>query len=178
MPLEVPADPDALAYADLETAAELAESRVGGDAWLALAEPQQVAALRTASREIDALEDDPGFLGERADDEQLLAWPRTDAGYSSDMWPEKLVHATIELAISYAPALADGYSGPDVLSGQQSNGNIKSETIGPISMTYFDPAEKSATGLERFPAMVQRLLSGLLWSASGAWGSATVERAS
>lgn len=181
MPLELEATPgaeDANAYATVEEAEAYAAYRIGGAAFVALTDDQKIQALVTAAREIDTLEADPGFIGDRTDDDQVLAWPRSGTDFDDDQLPTSLINANIELAISYAPAFAAGFSG-DVLTNNASNGNIKSETVGPLSTEYFQAGAVSATALERLPAVVQRLLTGLVVQTSAdSWGSATVQRGS
>lgn len=164
---------DANSYASLEEALEYASYRVGGDAFLELDEADQVRALFTATAEIDALEDEPGFLGSRSDEEQALAFPRD----GDDELPAKLVRATIELAISYAPAFADDYTG-DPLNDAIGNGNIKRDKVGPVEVEFFESQAPGASTLERLPAAVQRLLAGFIVSSAATWGSAAVSRGS
>lgn len=181
MPLELEATPgaeDANAYATVAEAEEYASYRVGGAAFLALTDEKQIQALVTAAGDIDTLETDPGFIGDRATDDQALAWPRTGTDYDDDELPSSLVKANIELAMSYAPAFASG-STTDVLATESGNGNIKREKVGPLETEYFAAGSGGATAFTRFPAVVQRLLYGLvLLPAESGWGSATVERGS
>lgn len=180
MPREVTADPDANAYAttdDADTAAGRREAVVRA-AWDALDDDQKEGALELASRDIDTLEDDPGFLGERADDDQERAWPRTGTDYSDDAWPQVLVDATLELAFSYAPAFVDGAT-TSVLNPSTADGNVSEETVGPITTKWFAPRTTEALGLARFPQAVQRLLVRLIVAESTSeWGSALVRRSS
>jgi hypothetical protein len=173
---EVPADLEATVYADADAADDVAELRVGGASWLALTQDQKDQAAATATRDIDSIGD--SFVGVIADDDQLLEWPRTGTDYSSDAWPQRLVDAAIELMFSYVPAFATGAS-IDVLNPDPNASNIKREKIGPIETEYFAARTVEATALERFPAVVQRLLAGLVrTSNTSAWGSASVSRAS
>lgn len=164
---------DANAYATVAEATTYADYRVGGAAFIALTSDQKIQALVTATRDIDTLEDDPGFTGDRFFAVQALAWPRDEAAL-----PRNLVRANIELAMSYAPAFAAG-STTDVLNADPGNGNIQEETVGPITTVYFAPGSTAATAFERFPAIVQRLLYSLvIHPASSSWGSAVVSRGS
>jgi hypothetical protein len=177
MPLTLNADvgdPSANAYPTVAEAEEYASYRVGGAAFIALTGDQKIQALVTATSDIDTLEDDPGFLDDRDDDEQALAFPRGGTGEL----PRNLVNATIELAMSYAPAFAAG-STTDVLATSSGNGNIKRDKTGPLETEYFEPGTTAATAFERFPAVVQRLLFALVvQTPQNAWGSATVSRGS
>lgn len=182
MPLELEATPgadDANAYVTVDDAEAYASYRVGSAAFLALTDDQKIQALVTATRDIDTLEDDPGFVGERASEDQALAWPRTGTDTAaSDELPRSLVNATIELAMSYAPAFESG-STLDVLNADTGNGNIKREKTGPLETEFFAAGSVSATAFARFPAVVQRLLSAVvLLPDTSTWGAATVSRGS
>jgi len=181
MPLTLNADAGdaaANAYATVTEAETYASYRVGGAAFIALTADQKIQALVTAAGDIDTLEDDPGFIGDRTDDVQALAWPRTDTDFADDELPAPLVKANVELAMSYAPAFATG-STTDVLATSSGNGNIKREQVGPIETEYFEAGSTAATAFARFPAVVQRLLFALvIQPATSGWGSAVVSRGS
>lgn len=181
MPLALVATPGAAnanSYATVVEADAYASYRVGGAAWATLTPDQKIQALVTATGDIDTLEDDPGFLGERTDGVQALAWPRTGTDYDDDELPGTLVFATIELAMSYVPAFAAG-STTDVLAAGSGNGNIKREKVGPLETEYFAAGSTAATAFSRFPSVVQRLLFAVVrLPPESAWGSATVSRSS
>jgi hypothetical protein len=169
-------------YSDVATADAAALYRVGstGTAWTALTSDQKIQALVTATRDIDTLL----FKGDRASSTQALEWPRTGTDYAATVLPAPLVNATVELAFSYAPAFAVGAT-IDPLNPDTSAARIKEDTVGPITTVYFEPAPApdvygaEATGLERFPGIVQRLLAPLVWLAAvNVWGSAAVVRSS
>ena len=113
----------------------------GNAAWAALAEPAKEAALRLGA---DYLGQAYGlrWAGARLTDTQALDWPRVAKGV-----PEAVRRANAELAARAAagPLLAD--QGPAV----------KSETVGPLSVTYADGARQSV----RYAA-VDAMLAGLL----------------
>lgn len=157
-------------YSSVAAADLYATYRIGGAAFAALTSDQKIQALVTATRDIDSIGGAPyGFLGEPTIDTQALEWPRdVEPGL-----PAVLVEATIELAMSYAPLFASGGS-PFV---DPTSANIKSETVGPISTEYFEPGD-GATSLDRFPAIVQRLLSSLIRVTANVWGAASVTRGS
>lgn len=179
MPLELIADPgaeDANAYADVEDADAYAEYRVGGAAFVALTEDQKIQALVTAARAIDTIGDD--FIGDRATSTQALEWPRTGTDYDDDELPDTLVRANIELAMSYVPAFAAGYTG-DVLNPSRTDGMVKRKKIDVLETEWFAPRTTDATAIERFPDAVQQLLAPLvITETANDWGSATVERGS
>lgn len=181
MPLTLDATvggPAANSYSTVAGADTHAEYRIGGAAFIALTADQKIQALVTAARDIDTLELEPGFLGDRVDDVQALAWPRSGTDYPDDELPDSLVRANIELAMSYAPAFVVGYTG-DVLNQNRTDGNVKEKTVDVLTTVWFEPRTTEATALERFPDVVQRLLAGLVVTVSDqAWGSAVVERGS
>lgn len=173
MPLVLIATPGAAnanSYATVAEADAHASYRVGGAAFTALTSDQKIQALVTATRDIDSIGGAPyGFLGEPTTETQSLEWPRdVEVGL-----PAALVEATIELAMSYVPLFATSAS-PFV---DPTPANIKSESVGPISTEYFAPGD-GATSLDRFPAIVQRLLLSLIRATANAWGAATVTRSS
>lgn len=175
MPLTLIATPGATnanSYATVDDADTLASYRVGGAAFVALTSDQKIQALVTATRAIDTLEAYPGFIGSRYLPTQALAWPRGAATL-----PIALVNADIELAMTYATALTTSPV-PDVLNATTGNGNIKVDQVGPISTEYFEATEPVANTLERFPAVVQALLYGLVLRVIEGWGSALVTRGS
>lgn len=161
---------NANSYATVTEAVAHAEYRVGGAAFIALDEEQQIQALVTATSEIDALEYEPGLVGERYTEDQALAFPR-DTG---DV-PRRIKKATIELAMSYAPAFA---AGTDPLNADVSNGNIKREKVGPLETEFFAAFTTPASAIERFPASVQRWLAEFVVTTTTGWGSASVGRGS
>jgi hypothetical protein len=176
------------AYVDVATAVAVASYRVGGAGFVALTSDQQIQALVTATRDIDSIEAGVspgfigGFLGTRATDTQALQWPRGGTPYSG--LPPDLLGATIELAISYTPLFAAGATG-DALNEDPNVGNIKTDKTDVLQTEYFAarfiaPYQTPANAIQRFPAVVQRLLLSLVVVASSAWraGTATVSRGS
>lgn len=164
---------DANSYATVAEADEYASYRVGGAAFIALTSDQKIQALVTATSDIDTLEALPGLLGDRYTDTQALAFPRDDATL-----PDTLVPATIELAMSYAPAFATG-STIDVLNQNRTDGNVKRKVVDVLETEWFAPRTTEATVLDRFPDVVQRLLMPLVVpDASQAWGTGVVVRGS
>ena len=176
MPLTLVATPGAAnanAYATQAAAITHAQYRVGGAAFIALTSDQQIQALVTAASDIDAIGDGvAGFIGDRATATQSMEWPR-DAG----TLPANLVEANIELAMSYAPAFVTGYTG-DVLNPSRSDGTIKRKKVDVLETEWFEARTTEATALERFPDVVQRLLSSLIRIVATWGGSAIVARGS
>lgn len=168
-------------FATVAEATAIASYRIGGAAFIALTADQQIQALVTATRDIDSIEGTSpgtvgGFVGERTDATQALAWPRTGTDYADDELPACLVSACIELAISYTPLFATGATG-DALNADPTSGNVKSEQVSTIKTEYFAPTADVLTSLARFPAVVQRLLLSLVVIVvENAWGSSTASR--
>lgn len=177
---------NANAYATQAAALAAADYRIGptGVAFKALTSDQQIQALVSAASDIDSLGDARvdgwivDFLGERATDTQSMEWPRADTGvFDDNELPSDLVKANIELAFTYAPLFAAGTTDP--LNADTSLARVKEKTVDVLTTIWFEPGP-TAQALERFPAMVQRLLSSLLdfTLIGGEWGSAVVTRSS
>lgn len=190
MPLVLDATPggaDANSYATVDQAVARASYRVNGAAFVALSSDEQIQALVTGAWDIDSIEGvSPGFIGGfigcKASDAQARAWPRTGTKY--DGLPASLVDANIELAFSYAPLFAAGATA-DPLNEDPNVGNIKVDKTDVLSTEYFAPRfiapyTTPANAIQRFPAIVQRLLLSLVIVPSSLWraGSATVSRGS
>lgn len=93
------------------------------------------------------------WKGERVTDTQALSWPRSCVpGVASDIVPLAVSRACAEMALR----AISGDLAPD-LSGQ-----VKQETVGPISVTYADGARQQV----KFQA-VDNMLAGLLVGGSG-----------
>lgn len=118
--------PNAEAYISVADADAYFEAR-GNMAWGDLALPAREAALRLGA-DYMAQVYGPRWAGARLTDTQALDWPRCREGV-----PAAVARANAELAARAAsgPLLAD--QGPAV----------KSETVGPLSVTYADGARQS-----------------------------------
>jgi hypothetical protein len=178
--------PTANAYATVAAAITAANYRIGPNAvaFIALTSDQQIQALVSAARDIDSLGDARvdgwlvEFMGERASDTQSMEWPRSGTlDFADDELPADLVAANIELAFTYAPLFAAGTADP--LNADTSAARVKRKKVDVLETEWFEPGP-TAEALERFPAMVQRLLSSLLdyRLITGQWGSAAVSRGS
>lgn len=174
MPIQVTADLEATVYADADAADAVADLRVGGAAFKALEGEDKDRAAATATADLDTVD----WIGERVDPDQLLAWPRTGTDFDEDAWPQRVIDAAIELMFSYVPAFATGAT-IDVLNPDAVEPNIKREKVGPLDTEYFAPRTVDATALERFPAVVQRLLAPLVRTPdAAAWGTGASVRTS
>lgn len=181
------------AYATVAAALTAAAYRIGPNAvaFIALTSDQQIQALVSGASDIDSLESARvvgippiadgwliEFLGDRASSLQSMEWPRINAGdFASNVLPANLVQANIELAFTYAPLFAAGTSDP--LNLDTSAARVKRKKVDVLETEFFAPGP-AAEALERFPAMVQRLLASLVSYTKivGNWGSASVLRAS
>ena len=189
MPLTLTATPgsaSANAYSTVAQALAKAGYRIGPNAlaFKALTSDQQIQALVSGALDIDSLGNARvegwliEFLGERASDTQSMEWPRINTGvFGSNELPADLVEANIELAFTYAPLFAAGTTDP--LNLDTSAARVKRKKVDVLETEWFEPGP-TAEALERFPAMVQRLLSSLLdyTLITGQWGSAVVSRGS
>jgi hypothetical protein len=150
-------------FLDSDAADTYFDNRLNSDAWDDADSTDKDKALITASKELNIL----SWLGYKATTAQRLAWPRAmvinpDSAYSQEFYseseiPQRVKDATCENALELLKA------GTTDLTSQDSSREIKSETVGPISVTYAEPSQKSA-GLSRFPNVTSGLgplLSGL-----------------
>lgn len=170
---------DANSYASIEQADTLANTRVSpaAAAWRALGSSEaaldtKARALITATRDIDSIPSaEFDFVDEKASDDQALEFPRNTDPTSL---PQRLVNATIELAL----LIQNGSVTTDPLSTAVNN--RKKVQSGDDSVEFFEPTVVTASGLDRFPAIVQRLLSSLViaLSSEDAWGTGVVVRTS
>lgn len=147
--------PNADSYLSL-AGADAYHAALGNAAWATAAPADREAALRRATQYLDARYQ---WRGEPLTATQALAWPRT-----SSPWPVKrLQDATAELALRAAEQGS--------LYTDEGTAAVKSETVGPISITYAD----AQRGQTRF-TVVEDLLADLIVNASRM--SLRVERAS
>ena len=129
----------------------------GNTAWASLAsDALREAALRQATEYLDAVYAGR-WKGDRYTAAQALSWPRYNVlvdGYAldADTLPTALVRATFELALRA--------SAGELLS--DAGAQVKSETVGPISVTYADGARQGT----RY-ALVESMLSALLRVGTG-----------
>ena len=111
--------------------------------------------------------------GTKTDGEQYLAWPRTGAtdyegfAIADDVVPRAIEHATYEAALR--ELTTPGSLSPDYTPAQ----GVKSETVGPISVTYRD-----GLGLQVRPiaSVVDDILAGLIGRRSSV-GTVMLKRA-
>lgn len=106
-------------------------------------EPAQEARLRRATQYLDA---QYSFKGGESTDTQALAWPRTAA---PGVVPREIVSACCELACKAGDLWAD----VDPRA-------IVSQTVGPISTTYAEPANGGQKRFAGVDALVKRWTVG------------------
>jgi len=160
---------DANSYALVSDADTAAGYRMSGPAvgWANLDASKKIQALVTASADVDTNDfDSTPLTDEQAMEFPRVAWPTI---------PKGIRNATIELAFVHAAkAAADATA--DVLN-PAGNGNIKEDTVGPITTIYFEPS--SGDVLDRYPTIVQRLIRPFLRSEVAAtWGTGIAVRSS
>ena len=125
----------------------------GNTAWAALNTAAKEAALRKATDYMGVVYG-ARWAGERLKQDQALDWPRGVEGV-----PDAVKRASAELALRSVTSELLADQGP----------SVKSETVGPISVTYADGASQAL----RYP-YVDGLLAALL--AGGGYGQAKVVR--
>lgn len=105
------------------------------------------------------------WLGFKKDWNWHMCWPRRDVAIAGsednvsipdNVVPEQVKRACMELAALF-------YSGEDLFAPVERGGRIQSETVGPISTTYFDDAAQ-----ETFYPAVAGLIGDMLSSVPGA----------
>lgn len=142
-------------YADVDQADEYLAAEAGATAWRALTgddgEDTKARALVSATRLIDRQQ----WPGERDEDDQTLAWPRSGTGVSGvvdDEVPQLVIDASIVLA-SLIVAGVDVTSVPSTASGR-----VKRQRAGSVEIEYFGDVGISGT---RLPLQVHEMLAPL-----------------
>lgn len=144
-------------YADVDAADEYleAEFSANGTAWRAASDDDKARALVTSTRVLDRMQ----WLGDPAEDDQTLAWPRIDTnidGVEDDEVPTDIVNASIELA-------AQIIAGTDALNQTQAQ-SVKSQKAGSVAIEYW----RQFTTPSRLPLPVKELVSIYLSGSTGA----------
>lgn len=142
---------DAVSYASIDDANEY-HARRANTSWSTLTEDEKRAALVKATDFIEYTYS-TRFKGDRASQAQALSWPRSGVflyGFEIglDEIPVSLVNAVCELALRTI-------DNPELVVDE--SGQIKTETVGPISVTYMDGARQ-----QKSYATVTRYLAPLL----------------
>lgn len=136
----------------------LPESDVVQDANLAAKE----AALVRAADYLNVL----AWRGSKVEWNWPMSWPRKDApipGSSEQFIPDNVVPVQVKRACMELAALF--YAGEDLLAAVERGGRIASETVGPISTSYFDDASS-----ETFYPAVAGLIGDFLTTIPGEAG--------
>lgn len=148
-------------YADLATANEYLEAESWATDWRDEADDDvKGRALVTATRTLDKLQ----WPGTKTDDDQILQWPRTGTGASTDLVPDEytIPQRIIDAACVLAALILSGVD----ITGKPStqSGAVKSQSAGSVSITYFRDVDDSGT---RLPLAAWELVSPILAGASG-----------
>lgn len=144
-------------------------ARLNSDTWTTktgstLTETEK-AALVEATRDLNV----KGWLGERVDDVQALAWPRQNvinpddpslSYYATTAIPQRVKNACMELAFQYINA---GTTDLASLTSQEQTA-IKRERVDVLETEYFE--YNRPMGLEKYPRVWDEI-SPLLVSSSG-----------
>lgn len=150
-------------YATVETADDYLDAAFHADAWRALTDSDKKAmALVTATRTLDRQR----WKGEKTDEDQPLAWPRTGTGVEGvedDVIPQNIIDACIEMAL----ALVQGSDFQDV---QNTSQKIQTMKAGSVSLTFFRGADGTPV---RFPQIIQELLRDYLEGLSSSLGTSS-----
>lgn len=151
------------AYVSL-AACDAYHAALGNTAWTGLDAAKEVA-IRKATLWIDNAYRGR-WKGRRCDTTQPLAWPRWDVTDEDGLYVDS---ATIPTAIANATceAALRVIGGTELDPDQDRGGQIKSESVGSLSVTYMDGAP-SETRFRR----IDRMLSGL----TGSRGNVRIER--
>lgn len=125
-------------------------------AWAALNSTVKQASLVYATAYVDANFSWPGVI---VREEQALGWPRYDARDDESRLltgvPRKLSEAVCELALIHSSTEA-------LNSTYDRGGAVKAESVGPVSIEYFDGAPAGVT----YPFLVD-MLSAITLGGSG-----------
>ena len=162
---------DANSYATVEFADNYAFDQAAGTTWTTATLAQKQEALRLGTRDLDALFE-VHFSGERTDEDQPLAWPRS---YVYDRDGNAISSSVVPLAIKQCTVLAAiaRRRGDVAVPEVTSSGDIASESVGvgeiTKSVTYLGGKPQSAV-----LSMVERILRqrGLI-DGGGGWGYAS-----
>jgi len=147
-------------YADNTTADSYLLAKFGTPAWSAATVDQQSQALVSATRLLDK----QCWLGDKTDDAQALAWPRTNTGLSGvedDVIPSDIISASIELAFLI---LTGSNVENNSLPGAQGLQVIKA---GSVMLQYFRDAQGFLEQSSRFPTVVQEYIARYLCGSTG-----------
>lgn len=118
-------------------------------AWTDYSTAEKEAALRKATQYIDGRWGGR-FPGAQLTDTQALCWPR-DPNDWPDVLPKPLIHSCAELALRAAAE--------DLMPDLDRGGAVQSQSVGPLSVSYFEGAAPGKT----YP-WVDRLMARLIGS--------------
>ncbi len=178
-----PGDSDANSFVSAAEMTAYCEARLNASIWTA--GTPQLPALAEATRDISFM----NFKGERTTDTQALSWPRQytenpDAPnqppeiyylvgspitvyYADTIIPQRVKDAVCELALQYLKA-----GETDLAVADPTRGVIQ-KTVGPLT-TVWESGGKRATGLARYPRVMQLLYP--LLASSGSAGNIDMVR--
>lgn len=139
---------DAESYLSVSDA-DTYHSERNNEAWTEYDTAVKEAALRKATQYIDGRWGHR-FKGAQLTTTQALCWPR-DPNDWPDALPKPLLHACAELALRAAAE--------DLMPDLDRGGAVQSQSVGPLSVTFFESAAPSKT----YP-WVDRLMARLVGS--------------
>ncbi len=171
------AEPFVTAYATVpETAAVAAARGPAGTDFLALSvvADAQDNVLMTVALAIDALD----YAGTPVSGSQPMSFPRNGARPDAE---RRIKQANIEEALVRAARFAVGAPAAP-LYAETGNGNVKEDTLGPLTTVYFAPGTVVPGSLEQFSQVTRDLLRPLLAVNADpkvqGWGQSKVRRLS
>lgn len=141
-------------YSDVETADDYLSADFTATAWRAESdEDQKKRALVSAARLLDR----QVWPGEKEDEDQLTAFPRTGiSGFEDGEVPQQVVDANCLLAKFI-------HEGSNVETSATTSSNVRRLKAGSVEQEFFYPFTMGT----RLPLPVQELLAGLLGGTSG-----------
>ena len=95
------------------------------------------------------------WSGARVEWDQPLCWPRQGMAFEGVAVPEDALPAQVKAAQVEAAAIF--LTGEDLFAAQERSGRVQQETVGPITVRYFDDASAG----KFFPALAGLLASFL-----------------
>ncbi len=144
-------------YASVSMADDYLMANFLAAAWFDLTNDQRAQLLVTSTR----LFDRQCWIGEKTEEDQPLAWPRTGIeGIEDDtVVPDGIINGSIEMAF----AILDGSTA--VTSSNPGAQALQSIAAGSVNLSWFRGAEGLNARFDRFPLPVQELVGQ--WLCSG-----------
>lgn len=152
-PATTPVD-SANSYATIAEANTYLDDSIRAGSWEFLDDDTKARCLLTATRMLDKR----SWLGDKADANQTLEFPRTGlSDYGDTQFPGPIIEACIELAYEL--------SSDDAIESSSQGKNTKKLNAGSASIEYFRPGGvRGLSSVTRFPEVVEEIIYPLLSS--------------